>query len=97
MTLNNFIKSENITHIDLLKIDTEGKDYDILKSFFNNPIILPDIIITEDKVKNKENDYSEQNKIADIKRKLLEDNNYIYEKLDDFNSKYLKSNLYINE
>lgn len=34
-TLENYILEKNITHIDLIKIDTEGHDYEVLQSLGN--------------------------------------------------------------
>jgi len=99
ITLKKFIEDNNIDKIDLLKIDTEGHDYSILKEYFNEDddnIILPQEIITEDIVKNKEDIlnnkegyYKEQFEIKEKKIKLLKKFNYIYEELDICNTKFI--------
>lgn len=93
-TLKQFIKDNNISHIDLLKIDTEGHDYDILKEYFKNTdnIVMPLKIITEDLVKNKEEEYNEQNIIKEKKKKLLLKLGYIYNQLDFYNSEFTLAN-----
>jgi FkbM family methyltransferase len=94
-TLKQFIKDNNISHIDLLKIDTEGHDYDILKEYFvpcTSDIIYPQKIITEDIVKNKEEEYSEQNIIKAMKKKLLVNIGYQFRQLDFYNSEFILDN-----
>lgn len=89
VTLQKFINDNKINKIDLLKIDTEGHDYDILKEYFKNkPNILPLKIITEDIVENKEKDYDDQLKIKYKKKKLLEKYGYKFKQLDFYNSEY---------
>tara|TARA_R110000824_G_scaffold8686_4_gene39125 strand:+ start:5807 stop:6430 length:624 start_codon:yes stop_codon:yes gene_type:complete len=91
-TLNSFIHEQGIEKIDLLKIDTEGKDYDILKEFFKNPLVYPEKIITEDLCKGKGEE--EQREIAKVKKQLLIDNGYDLIHNDNINSEYkLKSSL----
>jgi FkbM family methyltransferase len=46
-TFKSFIKKNNITKIDFLKIDCEGMDYEIILQCFDNNI-FPDIILYED-------------------------------------------------
>jgi len=90
ITLKKFIKDNKIKKIDLLKIDTEGHDYDILKEYFNNkPTIFPKKIITEDLVKNKENDYKDQIVIKNKKIKLLKNKGYSYKSHDFYNSEFI--------
>jgi len=88
--LKTFILENKIKKIDLLKIDTEGKDYDIILEYFKNPIILPKIIITEDVVRG--DNVESQLLIAETKKRLLIKNNYEYYKVDDYNSKYILKN-----
>jgi FkbM family methyltransferase len=90
MKLKDFIEFNKIKKIDLLKIDTEGHDYEILLEYFNNDnIIYPLEIITEDIVKNKEEDHLEQLEIKEKKINLLNFFNYKYTKLDEYNSKFI--------
>jgi len=84
--LKTFILENDIEKIDLLKIDTEGKDYDIIIDYFKEPIVFPECIITEDIVKG--NNTEPQLLIAEKKREFLISKGYHYSKVDDYNSKY---------
>ena len=86
-TLNTFIKENNIERIDLLKVDTEGKDNDIIRQFLENPLIYPDKIITEDYCKGCYED--EQRKIALAKKEFIVSKGYTYTSLDAYNSCYV--------
>lgn len=86
-TLKSFIIKNKIKQIDLLKIDTEGKDYDIIKNYFDEPLIYPKIIITEDICKGV--DEVIQKKIAEEKKQYLISKGYTYEKYDKYNSKFI--------
>tara|TARA_R110000787_G_scaffold67316_1_gene150690 strand:- start:323 stop:646 length:324 start_codon:yes stop_codon:yes gene_type:complete len=88
MTLKTFILENEIKEIDLLKIDTEGKDYDIIIEYFKDPIILPKCIITEDIVKGH-SDLTPQLLIAERKKEFLIKNNYDHSVVDEYNSKYI--------
>jgi len=89
ITLKRFIDENNIKKIDLLKVDTEGKDFDILKKYFDTDnIIYPEKIITEDICKGV--DELEQRKIADEKKSYLEKKGYKHSILDDCNSVFTK-------
>lgn len=86
-TLKSFIIENKIKEIDLLKIDTEGKDYDIIKNYFEDPLTYPKIIITEDICKGVEEDI--QKKIAEEKIQYLISKGYKYENYDQYNSKFI--------
>jgi FkbM family methyltransferase len=88
-TLNSFIEDHRIQKIDLLKIDAEGKDYEILKEFFGNPLVYPEQIITEDYCKGAQE--SEQEVVALKKRQLIEGRGYsCIDQPDPINSHYLR-------
>ncbi len=92
LTLKNFIEKNNIETIDLLKIDTEGKDFDIIKKFFsdtNDKKIYPTKIITEDICKGEEEEI--QREISIQKKEFLESFGYKYSKMDDYNSCFILS------
>ena len=90
ITLKKFIDDNQINKIDLLKIDTEGHDFSIIEEYFKNDnIIYPKEIITEDIVKNKEEDYEEQLEIKEEKINLLNFFGYKHYKLDEYNSKFI--------
>tara|TARA_E500000305_G_C4011639_1_gene233141 strand:+ start:995 stop:1588 length:594 start_codon:yes stop_codon:yes gene_type:complete len=79
-TLLKVLNDNNIDEtIDILKIDTEGQDYNILRHFFeNNNKYVVKKIITEDYFKT--NDY---------KYTLLKDNGYILKKKTDSDSQWI--------
>lgn len=47
-TINNIVKRNNLNHIDILHIDTEGYDFQIIKSI-NFELVKPNVIIYENR------------------------------------------------
>tara|TARA_R100000664_G_C2756180_1_gene143997 strand:+ start:300 stop:995 length:696 start_codon:yes stop_codon:yes gene_type:complete len=78
-TLDTLFKEHNITHVDILKIDTEGNDKNILSAYSWQ--VFPEEIITEDYVAIKGNttkEYrEEQEEIKQRKWELLRSKGYL--------------------
>ena len=76
ISLSDLIKEQNIKHIDLLQIDTEGYDYQILKSI-DFTIVKPTIISFEHGVRmgimTKEQLFEIQNLLMDNGYSVLVD------------------------
>ena len=80
-TLDRILEEHNCPqHIDILKVDTEGQDYKILKHFFEyNYYFKVDMIITEDYYKTLTDKYE-----------LLQANGYKIIKRDNSDSTWIK-------
>ena len=83
-TLDSLLAEHEITYVQILKIDTEGHDYDILNSYKWS--VYPDKIMTEDVVltrgKRTKLYLKEQNKIKELKYQLLESKGYVLEEVE---------------
>ena len=70
ITLDKYLESKNINHIDLIKIDTEGYEFMVLKGLFKN-FINVDIVYFEH---HYDNMIKKGYKFADINNLLLKNN-----------------------
>jgi len=87
-TLQTLLKENNINHIDILKVDTEGNDTIIFESY--DWSVIPVEIITEDHVavrgKTTQSYWEEQEVSKNKKYDILKNRGYVLIKQEDCNS-----------
>ena len=87
-TLHTLLTENNINHVDILKVDTEGNDTTIFESY--DWSVMPVEIITEDHVavrgKTTQSYWEEQEVSKNKKYDILKNRGYVLTKQEDCNS-----------
>jgi len=87
-TLHTLLTENNISHVDILKVDTEGNDTTIFESY--DWSVMPVEIITEDHVavrgKTTQSYWEEQEVSKNKKYDILKNRGYVLTKQEDCNS-----------
>ena len=91
--LQTLFKNHGITHVDILKVDTEGNDTRIFSSY--DWSVMPDEIITEDHVavrgKTTSSYFNEQEKSRVQKYAILSSRGYAFQSAKECNSYWKRS------